>query len=81
MHSGDIFSFMWQSLAEVFRCFICMEKLRDARLCPHCSKLCCFACIRVSSILTSSVLAETLRVANYPHPKNVSLFKAVEFPF
>ena len=38
----------FQSLAEVFRCFICMEKLRDARLCPHCSKLCCFMCIRVS---------------------------------
>lgn len=36
-----------QSIAEVFRCFICMEKLRDARLCPHCSKLCCFSCIRV----------------------------------
>lgn len=35
-----------ESLAEVFRCFICMEKLRDARLCPHCSKLCCFTCIR-----------------------------------
>jgi hypothetical protein len=27
-----------------------MEKLRDARLCPHCSKLCCFSCIRVSCI-------------------------------
>lgn len=37
-----------QSLAEVFRCFICMERLRDAHLCPHCSKLCCYACIRVS---------------------------------
>lgn len=35
-----------ESLAEVFRCFICMEKLRDARLCPHCSKMCCFLCIR-----------------------------------
>nr|XP_054749478.1 E3 ubiquitin-protein ligase TRIM37-like isoform X1 [Lytechinus pictus] len=23
-----------------------MEKLRDARLCPHCSKLCCYSCIR-----------------------------------
>ncbi|CAA9994544.1 unnamed protein product [Nesidiocoris tenuis] len=34
------------SLAEVFRCFICMEKLRDAHLCPHCSKLCCYICIR-----------------------------------
>uniref|UniRef100_G1RAZ2 Tripartite motif containing 37 n=1 Tax=Nomascus leucogenys TaxID=61853 RepID=G1RAZ2_NOMLE len=36
----------FQIIAEVFRCFICMEKLRDARLCPHCSKLCCFSCIR-----------------------------------
>ncbi|KAK9503406.1 hypothetical protein O3M35_009964 [Rhynocoris fuscipes] len=35
-----------ESLAEVFRCFICMEKLRDAHLCPHCSKLCCYVCIR-----------------------------------
>ncbi|GAB1607185.1 E3 ubiquitin-protein ligase TRIM37-like, partial [Argonauta hians] len=35
-----------ESLTEVFRCFICMEKLRDARLCPHCSKLCCLKCIR-----------------------------------
>ncbi|XP_073984979.1 E3 ubiquitin-protein ligase TRIM37-like isoform X3 [Rhodnius prolixus] len=35
-----------KSLAEVFRCFICMEKLRDAHLCPHCSKLCCYVCIR-----------------------------------
>lgn len=29
----------------MFKCFICMEKLRNARLCPHCSKLCCYACI------------------------------------
>ncbi|XP_074029954.1 E3 ubiquitin-protein ligase TRIM37-like isoform X2 [Leptinotarsa decemlineata] len=34
------------TLVEVFRCFICMEKLRDAHLCPHCSKLCCYVCIR-----------------------------------
>jgi len=33
------------SLIEVFRCFICMENLNDARLCPHCSKLCCYQCI------------------------------------
>uniref|UniRef100_A0A8C8E2V1 Tripartite motif containing 37 n=1 Tax=Oryzias sinensis TaxID=183150 RepID=A0A8C8E2V1_9TELE len=39
-----------ESIAEVFRCFICMEKLRDARLCPHCSKLCCFSCIRVTPL-------------------------------
>ncbi|EDO44138.1 predicted protein [Nematostella vectensis] len=35
-----------ESLSELFRCFICMERLQDARLCPHCSKLCCFLCIR-----------------------------------
>jgi hypothetical protein len=34
-----------ETIAEVFKCFICMEKLRNARLCPHCSKLCCYACI------------------------------------
>ncbi|KAH8866430.1 E3 ubiquitin-protein ligase [Schistosoma japonicum] len=36
----------FESLSEVFRCFICMEKLSNARLCPHCSKLCCYKCIR-----------------------------------
>jgi len=35
-----------ENLTEMFRCFICMERVRDARLCPHCSKLCCFICIR-----------------------------------
>ncbi|KAK3861303.1 hypothetical protein Pcinc_023301 [Petrolisthes cinctipes] len=40
------FSIAHGSLAEVFRCFICMEKLQDAHLCPHCSKLCCYLCIR-----------------------------------
>lgn len=35
-----------ETLSEVFRCFICMERLRDAHLCPHCSKLCCYVCIR-----------------------------------
>ncbi|XP_018013236.1 uncharacterized protein LOC108670287 isoform X2 [Hyalella azteca] len=36
----------YESIAEVFRCIICMEKLRDAHLCPHCSKLCCYLCVR-----------------------------------
>ncbi|ODN01280.1 E3 ubiquitin-protein ligase TRIM37 [Orchesella cincta] len=35
-----------ESLVQIFRCFICMENLRDARMCPHCSKLCCNHCIR-----------------------------------
>uniref|UniRef100_A0A672HKA2 Tripartite motif containing 37 n=1 Tax=Salarias fasciatus TaxID=181472 RepID=A0A672HKA2_SALFA len=49
-----------ESIAEVFRCFICMEKLRDARLCPHCSKLCCFSCIRVR-FYQDSVFSQCLR--------------------
>ena len=44
LHRNTFFVFS-QGIADVFRCFICMDKLRDARLCPHCSKLCCFACI------------------------------------
>ncbi|XP_046681000.1 E3 ubiquitin-protein ligase TRIM37-like isoform X2 [Homalodisca vitripennis] len=44
--SNSITSLSAMTLAEVFRCFICMEKLRDAHLCPHCSKLCCYVCIR-----------------------------------
>ncbi|KAF8788084.1 E3 ubiquitin-protein ligase TRIM37 like protein [Argiope bruennichi] len=35
-----------ESLVETFRCFICTDKLKDAHLCPHCSKLCCYICIR-----------------------------------
>lgn len=34
-----------EALNDVFRCFICMQKLNEAHLCPHCSKLCCFMCI------------------------------------
>ncbi|XP_058455479.1 uncharacterized protein LOC131432914 isoform X3 [Malaya genurostris] len=34
-----------ETINDVFRCFICMEKLQDAHLCPHCSKLCCYMCI------------------------------------
>eukprot|EP00111_Clytia_hemisphaerica_P006163 TCONS_00017835-protein len=35
-----------ESLVEMFRCFICMERVKDARLCPHCSKLCCYSCMQ-----------------------------------
>ncbi|XP_063675113.1 E3 ubiquitin-protein ligase TRIM37-like isoform X3 [Bolinopsis microptera] len=34
-----------ESLTELFRCFICMQPLQSARLCPHCSKLCCAPCV------------------------------------
>lgn len=84
-----------QSIAEVFRCFICMEKLRDARLCPHCSKLCCFSCIRVSLLLTAysckcmnlklSDLMNTFLILSCPFPwcSKDSFFLpcALQFPF
>lgn len=41
-----------QTLRDVFRCFICMERLCEAHLCPHCSKPCCLECI--SKWLTQS---------------------------
>ena len=34
------------NLEEVFCCYICLGRLRDTRLCPKCSKMCCFQCIR-----------------------------------
>ena len=30
---------------DLFRCFICLGRVSDARLCPSCSKLCCALCI------------------------------------
>jgi len=38
--------FNFKTLLETFKCFICMEKIQDAHLCPHCSKLCCYSCMR-----------------------------------
>jgi hypothetical protein len=37
------------TLADIFRCFICLGKVVDAQLCPCCSKLVCQPCIKVSS--------------------------------
>lgn len=39
-------SLQQNALEDVFKCFICLERLRNAHLCPHCSKLCCYQCIR-----------------------------------
>ncbi len=37
-----------QGIAELLRCYICMEGLKDTTLCPHCCKLVCFNCVTVS---------------------------------
>nr|CDS34064.1 E3 ubiquitin protein ligase TRIM37 [Hymenolepis microstoma] len=34
------------ALASVFKCLICIGTTADARMCPNCSKLFCFGCIR-----------------------------------
>lgn len=38
-----------QGISELLRCYICMERLSDATICPHCSKLGCFSCIQVNN--------------------------------
>ena len=59
-----------QSLTELFRCFICMQPLQSARLCPHCSKLCCAPCVEVWLIfylvLKYSICTRYFIVALYP---------------
>ena len=34
------------SLEEILKCVICYDKCVEARMCPHCSKLCCKLCFR-----------------------------------
>ena len=36
-----------QTLSELLCCYICADRLRDASLCPHCSKMGCYTCIKV----------------------------------
>eukprot|EP00164_Ancoracysta_twista_P003046 GFYU01004062.1.p1 GENE.GFYU01004062.1~~GFYU01004062.1.p1 ORF type:complete len:906 (-),score=50.70 GFYU01004062.1:160-2877(-) len=35
-----------RNLDEIFRCFICFNRVENAHMCPHCSKLCCEGCIK-----------------------------------
>jgi hypothetical protein len=39
-----------QSLSELLCCYICADRLRDASLCPHCSKMGCYTCIQVLGV-------------------------------
>lgn len=32
-------------MSELFRCFICFGTVKNAQMCPNCSKLCCYLCI------------------------------------
>ena len=38
---------------EILRCFICFGRVKDPRLCPSCSKMCCKTCIEVAIHNTS----------------------------
>ena len=61
-----------QTIAEVFKCFICMEWPKDARLCPHCSKLCCFQCIKVCKV--DIIIHMCLSIAIYAHTYELILY-------
>ncbi len=37
------------NLEEFTKCYICMGKLVEATMCPHCNKLSCNKCIQVNS--------------------------------
>lgn len=34
-----------ESITQAFKCVICLGNVRDARMCPSCSKMCCFECV------------------------------------
>jgi tripartite motif-containing protein 37 len=33
------------NIDEILKCFICLQRVKNAQMCPFCSKLCCSACI------------------------------------
>lgn len=35
------------NVTDLISCYICFGKVKNAVLCPHCSKLCCEQCIKV----------------------------------
>ncbi len=35
------------NLDDFIKCYICLGKLNDATMCPHCNKLSCQKCIQV----------------------------------
>lgn len=55
LHSHTFLSCTVQGISELLRCYICMERLTDASVCPNCSKLGCYACIRVRVSIHESV--------------------------
>ncbi len=38
------------NLEQIFMCFICYDKVQNAVMCPHCSKLSCGQCIKVTTL-------------------------------
>lgn len=33
-------------IEEIFRCYICLARVKNAQMCPSCSKMCCLSCIK-----------------------------------
>ena len=47
-----------QTLSELLCCYICADWVRDASLCPHCSQMGCYTCIKVCIIHKSETLTK-----------------------
>jgi hypothetical protein len=46
----------FNQIDEIFKCFICFEKAVEPHLCPFCSKIVCYACIKVISFVVLTLL-------------------------
>jgi hypothetical protein len=45
-------------IEDIFRCPICLGRVKNAQMCPSCSKMCCNTCIIVSCNVYSSVCTQ-----------------------
>jgi len=43
------------NINELFNCYICFGKVKNAVMCPQCSKLCCEQCIKVYLFTSQNV--------------------------
>ena len=70
-----------QGISELLRCYICMERLSDATICPHCSKLGCFSCIEVNSE-SSVIWLDPVLVTCLSHvPTHIHQLRCLHFKY
>jgi hypothetical protein len=44
-NAADVTAGGSSAIQELLKCFICFERVREPRMCPTCSKICCLQCI------------------------------------